>query len=103
MAGRIRYRYWVMMLAPSGGVAETGSHLSFTPKIRMKNTAHTNSGMTAADNPPMVMMRSIGRPRRRAAKTPPKMLAGTTSKKANAASLSDFGIASPSFSVTGTS
>ena len=46
------------MLAPGGVVAWIGSTLSQIPKTRMSTIPETISGMTVADRPTTLMMRS---------------------------------------------
>ena len=70
--------------------------------MRMRTIAVTNSGIAVSERPVTVIRRSDIRPRRRPEIVPPRMLSGTTSTKATAASLSELTNAGPSRSETGT-
>ena len=61
----------------------------------------TNSGTTVADNPAMLIVRSIQRPSCSAAYTPPAMPSGTTTINASAPSFAEFNNASPMNGATG--
>ncbi len=58
--------------------------------------AETNSGTAVSESPVSVITRSAMRPRRSAATTPPRMLSGTTSTNATAASWSELSSDGPS-------
>ena len=64
--------------------------------------AETNSGTAVSESPVSVITRSAMRPRRSAATTPPRMLSGTTSTNATAASLSELSSAGRSSDQTDT-
>ena len=100
--GSSRYLICVATFAPSGAVADTGSHFSVIPKIRIRTIAVTNSGIAVSDRPVIVITRSVRRPRRRPESVPPRMLSGTTSTNATAASLSELASDGPRRSETGT-
>ena len=100
--GSRRYFTWVAAFAPGGAVALTGSHWSQRPKIRMRTIAVTNSGIAVSDRPVIVIRRSDMPPAPQAGDVPPRMLSGTTSTNATAASLSELTKDGPSRSETGT-
>ena len=60
-----------------------------------------NSGTTPSDCPSNTSTRSLKRPARIAAHTPPAMPNGTTSTKARAPSFTEFASASPTKGATG--
>ena len=74
---------------PAGALAVTGSTFSAMPKTTMSTIPETNSGTVDSDRPATLMLRSTALPRFSAARTPPRMLSGTTITKATAASLSE--------------
>ena len=83
-------------------MALTGSTLKSSPKTRIRTIAETNSGTAVSESPVSVITRSVSRPRRSAATTPPRMLSGTTSTNATAASLSELTSDGPSSDETDT-
>ncbi len=90
-----------MKLASAGAVAVPGNQSSHTANTMIKTIPETNSGMTVADSPPTVIIRSVSLPLRSAAMIPPNTPSGTTITKATTASLAEFRRALPRSSETG--
>ena len=90
-------------LVPGGQRADTGSQSSHSAKTSSSATLVTNSGTTATDRPPAVMIRSAGFPACKAANTPPTIDSGTTRMNASAASFIEFLKPSKTMVLTGRS
>ena len=74
-----------------------------TTTTKTSNTAQTNSGITAADKPPTVNIRSTFLPLFIAAAMPPKILIGAIKINATIANCADLPAAGPKISETGCS
>ena len=78
-----------------------GSQRSHTPNTRISTIDETNSGITVADKPAMLMVRSSQRPACMADHTPPAMPSGTTTINASRPSLAECARASAINGATG--
>src|SRR5947209_872647 len=90
------------MLAPGGVEAWIGRTLSQIPNTRITTIPDTTSGMTVAERPTTLIVRSMRLPTFSADNTPPAMPSGTTTTNARAASLSELTSALPRMGPIGT-